>query len=65
MRRVACLALFAFALLPIAPTTPADDDAAAHRFAVHAARLIDGRGAVRGPVWVVVSARVVRDELGR
>jgi predicted amidohydrolase YtcJ len=44
MRRAACFALFAFTLLPVGSFTASAD--ADDRFAVHAARPIDGRGAV-------------------
>jgi len=50
-----CLALAI--LIPLA--APTARGAESRRFAVRAERLIDGRGAARGPVWVVVSGDTI------
>jgi len=54
-------AAFALALLALAPSPAASQ---ARRFAVHAARLIDGRaGDARGPSWVVISGDTIESVL--
>ncbi len=59
MRRAARFALLAFLLLPFAASRVLAADVAPRRFVVHAAHLIDGRGAVRGPVWVVIGGDTI------
>jgi imidazolonepropionase-like amidohydrolase len=51
------LVCIVLAVLVLVSTRPS---AAADRFAIHAARLIDGRaGAARGPVWVVIAGDTI------